>query len=338
MRTNRAFASAAALAAVSFLPLAPGLARACACGCGVFDVGDGTLPSNNNSDSGFTAWFRYSYMNQDQNWEGASRAAAADNQDKDLRTSFFTVGGEYMINRRWTIMAELAIYDRSLTTTDDGTVFGAPGSLYTGHLTSLGDLQITGMYTGFSPDMTTGLSFGVKVPTGDDAGPNGPLGGAEFDRDSLPGTGSTDLMLGAYHVGALSGDGKLAYFVQARYQFAVAAQSAYRPGNELDGAVGLAYDLGSAGPFRQIQPTLQLLDSFRVHDTGSGADPLNSGYERILIAPGIKFKLARKVDLYTDIEIPLYQHLNAAPNPNIEGTSGQLAAPVLVKAQINYGF
>ena len=125
-------------------------------------------------------------MNQNQNWEGNSKAPASDNKDKRITTSFYTVGGQYMIDRNWTVMAELPTYSRKLTTTDDGTVAGPAGSIYSGKLTDLGDLQVTGTYTGLSPDMSTGLSYGVKLPTGNDTGPNGPLGGAEIDRELCP--------------------------------------------------------------------------------------------------------------------------------------------------------
>src|SRR5208283_4013787 len=116
--------------------LAPAPSFACACGCGVFDVGDAALMPM-DSQSGFSAWFRYSYMDQIQNWEGPAKAPASDNQDKEIKTSFYTVGGQYMINSRWTVMAELPIYQRALTTTDDGTVFGAAGTVYTGHVFDL---------------------------------------------------------------------------------------------------------------------------------------------------------------------------------------------------------
>ena len=160
-----------------------------------------------------------------------------------------------MINSRWMVMAELPIYSRAFTTTDDdGSVFGTAGKLYTAHLTALGDLQLTAVYTGLSPDMSTGLTFGVKLPTGEDTSPTGPAGGAEFDRDSLPGTGSTDLMVGGYHFGKLAGLDALNYFVQGRYQFAVATHDAYRPGDEFDSAVGLSYDIGLIGRGVQGRP------------------------------------------------------------------------------------
>lgn len=322
--------------AVLAAAFAPSLAQACACGCGVFDVGEGTLAPT-DSPSGFTGWFRYSYMDQNQNWERGHKAPASDNTDKDLETSFYTVGGEYMINHRWSVMAELPIYDRRFVATDDGSVAGPAGSLYHAHLTALGDLQLSALYTGLSADMSTGLSLGVKLPTGDARGPKGSLGGAELDRDTLPGTGSTDLTVGAYHLGAITADRKLTWFVQGRYAVAVATWRDYRPGNELDAAAGVRYNFGAVGKVTSISPTLQLINSYRAHDTGANADPPNSGYERLLIAPGVEAKVGR-ARVYADVELPIHQHVNAAPDLTLEGKAGQLVAPVLLKVQLTYGF
>jgi hypothetical protein len=325
---------AAAVAAT--LALSPSVALACACGCGIFDVGADTLIPN-NANSGLAVWFRLAYMDQNQNWEGASKAPAADNGDKQINTTFYFVGGQYVINRDWSVMVQVPVYDRALTTTDDGTVFGRAGSVYTGHDTALGDTEAMAMYTGFAKDMSTGLGFGVKLPTGDYTGPNGPLGGPEFDRDSLPGTGSTDLIVSGYHVGALDRSNRLGYFVQGKYQFAVATRDAYRPGNELDAAVGVTYDLGSFGQVAKVAPVVQVLNSYRAHDTGANADTLNSGYERVLIDPGVSVRI-RKVRLDADVAIPLYQHTNAATSLAPEGTSGQLVARTLLKFQVTYDF
>jgi hypothetical protein len=327
---------AARAAALAVFAIAPGSALACACGCGVFDVGQISLPMT--SDTGFSAWFRYSFMDQTQNWEGSHQALNADNGDKEIKTSFFTLGGEYMINRQWTVMAELPMFDRSFTSTDDGTIAGPAGSIYHAHDNALGDLQLMAVWTGLSPDMSTGLTFGIKLPTGDWHGPNGPLGGAEFDRDSLPGTGSTDLMIGGYHFGDITRDGKLSWFVQARYQIAVAEQGGYRPGNELDSAIGVVWQAASFGREGKVSPVLQVLDSWRLHDTQPQADPLNSGYERVLISPGVNVRFNRRLSLYADVEIPVHQHFNSAPNVDIEGASGQLSAPLLIKTEISYNF
>jgi hypothetical protein len=330
--TKRLLAAGAAM-----LFAAPTAALACACGCGVFDVGAGVLEAMPEGENGLSVWFRYSTMDQNRNWEHGASAPASDNSDKEINTSFYTVGAEYMVNDDWLVMAELPVYARLLTTTDDGTVFGPAGSVYTAHLTDLGDLQLSAAYTGFSPDMSSGLTFGVKLPTGNDTGPTGPLGGSEFDRDSLPGTGSTDLMVGGFHTGDLNSDGSLRYFLQAKVQFAVLTRDAYRPGNELDGAVGVTYDFGKAGPFDDVAPILQLIGSTRDRDSGANADPLNSGYQRLLLAPGFEAQFG-SFRLYADVELPLTQYTNAAASLAIEGTSGQLVAPALFKTQLAYDF
>lgn len=325
------------MSALVALCLFPRDADACACGCGVFDVGLGTLTSMPNSSSGVSVWFRYDYMDQDRNWERGAGASASENDDKMINTSFYTIGGEYQINSSWLVTAELPIFARSLTTTDDGTVFGPAGSIYTGRLTALGDMQIAATYTGFSPDQSSGLMFGVKLPTGNDTGPNGPLGGAEFDRDSLPGTGSTDVMVGGYHTGNFGRVDALSYFVDAKYQAAIMTRDDYRPGNELDAAAGLSYDLGGAGPLDDVAGVFQFIDSWRVHDTGANADPLNSGYDRLLAAPGFTLQM-NKIRVFADVELPVYQYTRAASSPAIEGTSGQLVASALYKMQVAYDF
>jgi hypothetical protein len=324
--------------AILAIVLTPRSALACACGCGIFDVGvsSGMLMPQ-DTDSGFSVWVRYSYMDQNKNWEGSSSAPSTDNFDKEIKTSFITFGGQYMINRDWTVMAELPTFDRSLKTTDDGTVYGPSGSVYTGRLYDMGDMMVQGMYTGFSSDLSTGISFGLKLPTGNYTGPNGPLGGSEFDRDSLPGTGSTDLLIGAYHVGSLTGNQRLNYFVQALYHFAVITRNDYRPGNELDGALGLTYSFFNVGFLSRLSPVVQLLGSNRSSDSQYNADPLNSGYTRLIVAPGLELRFAH-LRLFADVEFPIYQYTNAADGLAAEGTSGQLVAPVAYKAQLAYDF
>jgi len=161
---------ASALAVV----LAPGSADACACGCGIFDVGAQSLPENTE----LLAYFRYSYMNQNANWEGTSKAPAIDNGDKWINTSFYTVGADYVLNDNWMVMGELPVFARQLETTDNGgVVTGVNNEVYTGHLTDLGDAQLQALYTGLSSDMSRGLVFGIKLPTGYYSGPYSALGG-----------------------------------------------------------------------------------------------------------------------------------------------------------------
>jgi hypothetical protein len=347
---QRISASTATACTLLLAILVPGTASACACGCGIFDIGaNSAFPTM--ADSGLSAWLRYNFMNQNKNWEGSSSAPAADNADKQIKTSFYTIGAQYMISHDWGVMVELPIFDRSFTTLGDGGPYPA-GQPATTKLTALGDMMIQAVYAGFSPDMSTGVTFGVKLPTGDYTGPYippnaaaGTTGGMAYDRDTLPGTGSTDLLVGGYHVGGLSADNKWAYFVQGRYQAAVATRdgattndagtgSSYRPGNELDAGVGVTYDLGGAAGFSKVAPVLQLIASKRNADGGPTAS-VNSGYRRLLAAPGVDLR-AGKWKVYASVAVPLAQNVNVdVPS---SGNVGQLVASTQWTLQLGYDF
>jgi hypothetical protein len=316
--------------------LSPAIAAACACGCGIFDVGGATGMMPAVSEGDFSIFFRYDYMNQGKNWEGAHAAPASDNADKNINTSFYTPGGVWMINHDFSVEAELPLFARHLTTTDDGTVDGPAGSIYTGKIFAPGDLQVMGIYTGLQTNMQTGLMFGFKFATGDWHGPNGTLGGAALDRDTLPGTGSTDIILGFYHNGTLTDDGRLGYYVQQRGQIAFATQGGYRPGNEFDTAAGIDYTFDRPGFLSRITPVLSFLNSYRMRDSGPASNAPNAGYERVLIAPGLEVRF-RNVRIYADVEVPLHQYTNFDPVV-ADGNSGQLVASPLYKVQVNYDF
>jgi hypothetical protein len=86
-----------------------------------------------------------------------------------------------------------------------------------------------------------------------------------------------------------------------------------------------------------MAPVLQFVGSYRQHDTGINADPLNSGYTRLLVAPGLEVRLDN-IRIYADVRLPIYQYTNSASNLSIEGTSGQLVASALANLEISYDF
>jgi len=323
------------------------VARACACGCSVFDVGGLDMPQE--QDHGGRVFFEYWSQDQTQNYAGSSKAPAALNTDKEIKTQWYNVGVAYNFNRDWGIMVRLPVSsNRALTTETD---FAYPGQIQTFNSRTFGDLEVMGVYTGFSPDLSTGLIFGLKFPTGSFSTPG-------LDRDNQIGTGSTDLILGAFHRGLLSGDNAWQYFSQFVWRQPFAYQSAadpqgvfdgnfgviqtYHPGMQIDGAVGINYNnwyhvLG----FDKITPLAQVIVSHRDSDSGSGSDPLNSGFDRIMLSPGIEFtkvldEATKKVlKVYVDVEFPVYYRANSANNA---GTEGQLVAPYLFKFVTSYNF
>jgi hypothetical protein len=298
-------------AVLAALLLIPSQGLACACGCGVFDVGSGELTP---SGPGGVVSLEYDFMNQNRNWSGVRRAPAQDNADKQIRTDFFTLTGQYMVSRDWSVMAVVPVWNR-LFRTDDGA--GVEPFRHA----ALGDISLEATYSGFAKDMSTGVSFGIKLPTGD-------FRYTGFDRDTSIGSGSTDLILGAYHVGQIRPSSRWGYFVQARGEIPLANQDGYRPGQEVDAAAGVRYEAPAFADGRmRLTPSLQLVASVRARDNGPAADPPNSGYSRLMISPGVAFDVDQW-RLYADVEVPLYQDVRG----------NQLVAPEMVKVVVSRSF
>jgi hypothetical protein len=290
------------------VPLNPRQAMACACGCGVFDVGTASLFAGG---AGGTIYFEDDFMNQRQDWHGNASALSMTNPDRKIRTNFMTLGGQYMFNRSWGVMAQLPIWQRHFATVKAGT-------LNRFDHTALGDIRLMGIYSGFSGDMSTGLIFGSKLPTGDTSFQG-------FDADTEIGTGSTDLLLGLYHQGTLDQDANWIWYGQLMSDTPVLHRPGYQPGAEVDGALGAYYNSWYVGAQSKVAPLLQILTSLRMADHGILADPANSGYSRLLLAPGLEFDTGRW-RIYSDIELPIYQDVRGY----------QLIAPEQFKLVVSY--
>jgi hypothetical protein len=104
-------------------------------------------------------------------------------------------------------------------------------------------------------------------------------------------------------------------------------QGDYHPGWEFDGALGTFYDFGPIGFLGELAPFLTLKGTDRAPDSGLAANPPNTGYDRILIAPGIETRVG-SVRLYADVAVPIYQNVNG----------NQIISPVLVSAIVSYSF
>lgn len=281
---------------------------ACACGCGVFEVGGAGMLAQG---AGTSLFFQASYLDQSDNWSGTSRAPAADNDDKHIRTLYQSVGLRHMFNRDWGVSVDVPYDSRHFSTIDDDIANVVDHG-------QIGDIRVTGMYTGFSADMSTGLTFGLKLANGDWKYPG-------FDRDTQIGSGSTDLLLGGHHqfrLGSMNSD--WSGFAHALIDTPLHTQDGYRPGTELDAAFG-AYPSGwRLASGAELTPVLQGLASVRRRDSGSNADADNTGYMRLLAAPGLELRVQR-LRAFADIEAPLWQ--------NVRGN--QLIAPWQAKLTIS---
>ncbi len=309
--------------AVFLVGLTPGLVWACACGCGVFEVDtEALIPQG----PGGQVWTQYEYMDQYINFHATQPASGSYNNDKYIRTDIMEFGGQYMFNRSWGVMLEVPYMVRQYK----GAYVGNNSDINWHQNNSIGDIRLQGMYTGLSEDMSTGLLGGLKFPSGDWTYPN-------FDRDTQIGTGSIDLLMGVYHIGTIPKQlGTLPltfmerpfnWFVQVNYNLPLWGQDHYTPGREVDGAVGTYYDFGKVGILKELAPMLTFLASDRTRDTGTNADPADSGYTRFIAAPGGEIKVG-VIRAYADIEVPLFQNMRGY----------QLTTPWAAKVIFSYSF
>jgi len=293
---------------------------ACACGCGIFDVGLPGLPVSGMNDQ---VGLQYSFMNQNWNHSGASGQAGALNSDKQIGTNFYTLYGQHMFNENWGIEAMLPYWMRSFTTDTTGT----PGQInpaptpQSANVSSFSDLRVMGMYTGFSKDKSSGLTFGFKLPTG-------PINASPLlDRDTEPGTGTTDLLLGGYSMGNLSAD--WGWFTQGTWRHALNHYQGYKPGDSINTVGGVTYN--GIETSTHVIPMIQANVIWRAPDQGGG-DAIygnaNSGYLNAYLAPGALINLTKHWQANTSVYLPLYRYANG----------DQLVPHWMVNAGITYLF
>jgi hypothetical protein len=303
-----------------------GSLRACACGCQIFDMGMVDMPTTYDPDR---LTLQYSFMDQDQNQSGSGFAAPGLNPDKQNETSFYTVDLAHQFNNSWGVTAEVPYLMRRFTTDTNGNpnVIDPDPDVQTQQENSLGDIRLMGMYTGFSQDMAIGLELGVKLPTGPFDGPNWIL-----DRDTAPGTGTTDLLIGGFDRGRFSAD--WGWYAQTLLDAPLYSRDGYEPANNLDMAAGLHFD--GIRRWTRLTPILQANVTVRGHDSGGG-DSLdvvdgdgnyNSGYENLYLTPGLQ------ADLWSNIQATGFVYLPVSRNVN----GDQLVASWLANAEVSYLF
>ena len=229
--------------------------------------------------------------------------------EKYTRNNYFTLGIDYSNSPDWGVNVQVPFIDRShstLGTASDGITPGPGGGQYDSHTTSFGDAKVVGRYEGFIPGCRTlGVLFGVKLPTGSytDTGtstdPTAP-GPVPIDRGLQPGTGTTDVILGAYYANSLYQD--LGFFTQAIFQTALYATDQYRPGEGFNLNVGLRYM-----DFPGFDPQIQFNFKHVLHDKGAQADTTDTGGTLLYFSPGVVVPVGNHVQVYGFVQVPVYQ-------------------------------
>ena len=294
----------------------PAQSLACAsCGC--------TLSSDwesqgLGSSEGLKLDFRYDYLNQDQLRSGSHSISAFDaarkvtpagaqEVEQYTKNSYFTTTFDYAFNKNWGVNLQIPYIVRDHATLGSNTNGSTPADeAYTSQTSDLGDVKLIGRFQGFSEQHNTGIQFGLKLPTGTHAqtgiskDPLTPGEIATIDRGLQPGTGTTDLIVGAYTFDAINPSWD--YFAQATYQKALDASDHYQPGDGITMSVGVRY-MG----LDNLQPQLQLNFHHVEHDRGSNADLYSTGGDLAYLSPGVVLPLDKGASIYSFMQLPLYQ-------------------------------
>jgi hypothetical protein len=193
---------------------------------------------------------------------------------------------------------------------------------YDSKTSGLGDVKVLARYQGFVPQHNLGILFGFKLPTGShtltgvSTDPASPGDVAAIDRGLQPGSGTTDVILGAYTFDSLSKNWD--YFAQATVQAALNSKDDYKPGTGVNFNLGVRY-MG----LDNLIPQLQVNTRYVNHDTGANADPTSTGGTLIYLSPGLVVPVTKQASIYGFLQLPLYQNVRGVQlTPRVSASVG----------------
>ncbi|MDP9085101.1 MAG: transporter [Pseudomonadota bacterium] len=325
------FRSMAGTAVVGvFLATAPLFSWACAtCGC--------TLSSDSamgySADAGWRLSVEYDYQHQDQLRQGTRTASGVpdgNELERETLSRYFTVDLHYSPTADWNIDLKVPYVQRTHSTYGAYDSTAPLAQLSSSRSSSVGDIKLIGSYQGILAQHNLGMQLGVKLPTGRYGTSipfnSGPADGTPLDASLQPGSGSTDLILGAYFYQAISRSFNV--IINGQFQGAVKQKldqpgHDYRPGNAATLNVGLRYDLNP-----RWVPQLQLNLLHKSADRGALADIPDTAGTVAYLSPGLTARVLPKLHVFGFVQLPIYSNLDGY----------QLFAQFTVSVGASYGF
>jgi hypothetical protein len=297
--------------AVILLSVAPLTSWACAtCGCTLnSDAALGYF-----AEPGFRLSFEYDYIHQDQLRSGRraiSSVPEGAELERDTLNRYLTLGLDYSPTADWNIDLRVPYVIRTHSTYGayDSTQPLPPVS--DSRSSSLGDMKWIASYQGLLPEHNFGVQLGLKLPTGqygtDVKFRSGPAAGLPLDASLQPGTGSTDIIVGAYYYRAVGHN--FDAFANVQYQSAVTSKQSqpgndFRPGNSTAVTVGVRYEEDP-----HWVPQLQMNLLHKNVDRGALADITDTAGDVAYLSPGLTARVVGGLYVFGFAQIPVYSNL-----------------------------
>ena len=274
-----------------------------ACGSAVCSINTNWDAQGAWTEPGVRFDLRYEFIDQDQPMAGDSHIGVGEipHHHDEVRTinRNWIATLDYAFSQRLGVSVSLPVVDRSHEHIHNHMGAQIPE---TWNFTEVGDARVLGHYhLGESGEAGIGLLFGVKLPTGDFEVENDE--GERAERSLQPGTGTTDVLFGAYYRTPVSGRG--AWFAQGLWQAALGEREDYHPGDRVGVDLGYRHQLSD-----RFAALLQLNLLYRERDSGAQAEPEDSGGYFAFIGPGLSFNIGRSTQLYGFVQLPVYQYVN----------------------------
>lgn len=251
---------------------------------------------------------RFEYIDQDQPMAGSDKVGVGQipKHHDEIRTinRNWLASLDYTFDDKWGVSATLPLLDR-----DHSHIHNHMGQkfLETWNFTELGDLRVLGrrQWRGESVEAQRldfyGITFGAKLPTGDEDVRN--AAGDLAERTLQPGTGTTDLVVGGYFRRML-GSGS-SWFTDLRVQQALDSHKNFKPGTQVSLDLGYRYEVSD-----RLALMAQVNALHKERDKGSDAEPQDSGGKFLFLSPGLSYVLTKNLQLYGFVQLPLYQYVN----------------------------
>jgi hypothetical protein len=270
-------------------------------------------------NSGFVLDLSFQYIHQNMLQHGTARGTfgevVTEHDEISTTNRLTTLQATYRVSPRLQLNAMFPFVSRS-----HEHIARDNGQLEQWNFDAPGDAALYARYRLFQSEGSTHDSWwitgGVKFPTGARHERSGNTN-QEAEVTLQPGSGSTDVSVGAAYQGAVlrntSVGGPMGsvtaipYFGSITYRRNGAGTYGYRHGGELQASVGSEYPLSSK---------LNALGQVNVrHSSRDGVgsteeNPALTGGTYVYVSPGIRLLLRRGVSGYAYVQLPVYQNVN----------------------------